>query len=531
MKVAFRVDASVRMGVGHLMRCLTLAEALHERGAKIQFVCREHKGNLIALLQQRAMPVTVLPAPSINDTTPSEDYAVWLGVTLAEDAEQTIKALNSERPDWLVVDHYGLDVEWEQRLRSYAGKLMVIDDLANRRHDCNVLLDQNYSAEGEQRYAGLIQDTCKLLVGPRYALLRPEYAAYRKTLRAREDKVSRVLVFFGGSDPQNMTGMALEALSHADLKHLDVDVVIGANNPHREALERQSRERPKTTIYGPRPHLADLMAQADLAIGAGGATTWERMCLGLPTVVISIAENQRPASEALAVAKLIQYAGLFSDIKTDTLTQLIKQVSHATEKLAELCTQSQRQVDGLGTLRVAETMCPSASNEIYLRPASEEDIALYWHWANDREVRNNAMDTKAISWATHQAWFAHKLIAATSRLFVLEVAGLPVGQIRFDKVAGEALIDYSLDAIVRGRGWGSKLLALGIDLIRKDGPLRLRAEVKAGNHGSSAVFLRMGFTEISRYGVSAVRSFYSNPVSLSSLDARAVLGLGGSSHE
>lgn len=506
MKVAFRVDASTRMGIGHFMRCLTLAEALREHDVQTRFICREYTGNLIALLQQNAIPVTVLPAPAINDTS-GEDYVAWLGVTQAEDAEQTIEALNGERPDWLVVDHYGLDVEWEQRLRPHANKLMVIDDLANRCHDCEVLLDQNYSAVGEQRYAGLVPDTCKLLVGPRYALLRPEYAAYRKTLRARDGQVRRVLVFFGGTDPQNATGLALEALSHPDLKHLDVGVVIGANNPNREVLERQSRERPQTKIYGSRPHLADLMVGADLAIGAGGATTWERMCLGLPSIIISIAENQRPASEALEKAKLIHYAGHFSNIKTNHLTQLLRQQSHDTEKLAELSTQNRLQVDGLGALRLVEVLCPSDINEIRLRSASDEDIVGYYNWANDPDVRKNAINTDPISWPTHQAWFTSKLHDAKSQLFVLEAAGLPVGQIRFDKEGGEAHIDYSLDPIVRGRGWGLRLLALGIDRMRQIEPVRFRAEVKAGNEVSAAVFLRNGFTEISNVSA-GYRSFY-----------------------
>ena len=506
MKVVFRVDASTRMGIGHFMRCLTLAEALRERGVQTRFICREHTGNLIALLQQKAIPVTALPARAINDIS-GEDYAAWLGVTQTEDAEQTIETLSGERPDWLVVDHYGLDVEWEQRLRPHASKLMVIDDLANRCHDCDVLLDQNYSVVGEQRYAGLVPDTCKLLVGPRYALLRPEYATYRKTLRARNGQVRRVLLFFGGCDPQNATGMALEVLSHPDLKHLDVDVVIGANNPNREALERQSRERPQTTIYGLRPYLADLMAQADLAIGAGGATTWERMCLGLPTIVISIAENQRPASEALAKAKLIYFAGHFSRIKTDQLAQLLKRYCYDAENLTELSTQNQLQVDGLGTLRLVEVLCPSDINEIRLRPASDEDIVGYYNWANDPAVRKHAVNTSAISWATHQAWFASKLHDVNSQLFVLEAAGLPVGQIRFDKEGGEAHVDYSLDPIVRGRGWGLRLLALGIDRVRQIEPVKLRAEVKAGNEVSAAVFLRNGFTETSNVSA-GYRSFY-----------------------
>jgi UDP-2,4-diacetamido-2,4,6-trideoxy-beta-L-altropyranose hydrolase len=387
------------------------------------------------------------------------------------------------------------------------------------------LLDQNYSAEGEHRYADRVPGSCKLLIGPRFALIRPEYAANRKTRFARDVLLKRVLVFFGGSDPQNMTGLALEALSQAAFCHLDVDVVIGANNAHRNILEKQASERPQTTVYGSRAHLADLMSQADLAIGAGGATTWERMCLGVPTVVISIAENQRPASEALARAKLVYYAGHFSGINTDQLTHLLDDFSRHADKIVEMSTQSQLQVDGLGALRMVETMCPTTVREIRLRKAREEDASHYWHWANDPTVRSSAMDTSPIPWVTHQQWFANKLHSNGSRLFVLEAKGLPIGQVRFDDLGHETQIDYSLDSIVRRRGWATRLIALGVDLIQREGPVRLRANVKTGNLPSASVFLQMGFKEVTSTTQAAnkVRSFLSNPASSNRLRERDVL--------
>lgn len=497
MKVVFRVDSSTRMGIGHLMRCLTLAKALRERAIQTQFICRELAGNLIALLQQNAIPVTVLPTPSGNDTTSNEDYAAWLGVTQETDAKQTIKVLNCDKPDWLIVDHYGLDIEWEQYLRPHIVKLMVIDDLANRHHDCDLLLDQNYSPDVEKRYAGLVPESCELYIGPRYALLRAEYAAYRKTIRDRTGLAERVLIFFGGTDSKNMTGLTLEALTHPNLTHLNVDVVIGANNPHMKAIEQQVLLRPLTKLHGHRPHLADLMTQADLAFGAGGATTWERMCLGLPTVVISLAENQRPASEALAEAKLVQYAGHFSNITLTQLTQELQQLSHNAERLADLSTQNLLQVDGLGALRMVEVICPSSKKQIRLRSACKEDIYLYYNWANEHEVLKNAHNRSTISWKTHQTWFADKLHDINSHLFVLEETGLPLGQIRFDRDGDEARIDYSLDKIVRERGWDSLLVALGADLMQQIEPVRLCAKVKAGNEVPSAIFLSLGLTETS----------------------------------
>ncbi|MFA6901897.1 MAG: UDP-2,4-diacetamido-2,4,6-trideoxy-beta-L-altropyranose hydrolase [Gallionellaceae bacterium] len=494
MKVVFRVDASTRMGIGHLMRCLTLAESLRERGGQLRFICREHTGNLIALLQQKAMPVTVLPAPAVNDTTTSEDYAAWLGVTQAEDAEQTIEALNGEKPDWLVVDHYGLDVEWERGLRPHVSNLLVIDDLANRRHDCDVLLDQNYAVKSEQRYAGLVSDTCRMLLWPRYALLRPEYRAYRRTLGARDGHVKRALVFFGGTDPQNVTGMTLEALSHPELKHLEVDVVVGANNPHRMSIEQQVLHRPHTTQHESRPHLADLMAQADIALGAGGATTWERMCLGLPTVLVAIAENQSPAAEALAANHLIIYAGKTSAVSAENLSKEIVALISNASRLAALCEQNELMVDGYGALRISEVMLPTDIADIRLRVACQEDVVTYFNWANDPEVRKNAIHTAPIPWLTHKEWFAKRLKDPCSHMYVMEAAGLPVGQIRFEREGNEARIDYSLDALVRGRGWGERLVSLGLAQMQQTEHIRLLAEVKAGNEASRSVFLRLGFT-------------------------------------
>ncbi|MCG3770536.1 MAG: UDP-2,4-diacetamido-2,4,6-trideoxy-beta-L-altropyranose hydrolase [Nitrosomonadaceae bacterium] len=512
MKVVFRVDASSRMGIGHLMRCVTLAEALRERGADACFICRAHPCNLIELLRRQAMPVTVLPAPEQTPEVNSEEFATWLGVTQDEDAAQTIEALHGDRPDWLVVDHYGLAAGWELRLRPYTAKLMGIDDLANLRHECDLLLNQNYSDEGENRYRGLVSEKCSLLLGPRYALLRPEYEACRRTLQPRSRVVRRVLVFFGGSDPYNMTSLALEVLSAPEFQHLEVDVVVGANNAQRIALEEQVLARPLTNMYGDRPHLTDLMAHADLAIGAGGGTTWERICLGLPSLVVSIADNQRPACEALARAELIQHIGSFRDARSTDLVDALKGWIGKRERLLTCSTQSQLLVDGLGALRLAEVLHPTHANELRLRPACPDDVGLYFNWANDPEVRRQAIHSDPISWKGHQEWFANKLTDSRSRLFVLLAGALPVGQIRFDWQGDEAQIDYSLDALVRARGWGAQLVSMGSALVQQSEPVRIRAEVKVGNRSSRAIFLRLGFAQAESAQGEGYISFYLNPV-------------------
>ena len=492
MNFVFRADASLAMGTGHFMRCLALAETLRARGAQVKFVCREHAGHFIGLLDKRGIPVARLAGPSRSAATSRGVYGAWLGVTQAQDALETAESFRREKPDWLVVDSYALDVEWEARLRPHAGRLMVIDDLADRAHDCDVLLDQNYSNRSGH-YADLVPEKCRRLLGPRYALLGPKFRTYRSPLRAHRGKVETVVIFFGGSDPENASSTALEALSVPGLRHLEVDLVVGANNPHRTELERLAAARARTRIHGPLPDLASLMARADLGLGAGGVTTWERMCLGLPSVIVSIADNQRPVSQALADARLARYAGHRAEAGAVRLASILEQLNAEPATLSEMSLQGQLLVDGLGAARVAEVLLPTRAEQIRLRAADANDVVAFFNWANDPDVRVNAITTKPIPWPEHQEWFGQRVRSGASRLFVLEASGLPVGQIRFDQAAGETAIDYSLDEIVRGRGWGGRLLSMGMEIIQETGPVDLSAAVKAGNPRSHAVFRRLGF--------------------------------------
>lgn len=368
MNIAFRVDASTRMGLGHLTRCRTLAKGLQERGASVHFVCRAHQGHQIQMLEAEGYSVSSLPK-ALEQTATDGDYAAWLGVSQDQDADETLAALNTltrsgkhAKWDWLIVDHYGLDRAWEQRLRSVSKQILVIDDLANREHDCDVLLDQNFSRLPDERYAKLLPKHAQALLGPDFALLHSQYAMTRQTLERCTahmgvvNPVRRILVFFGGTDPENLTGRCLEALSDPALSEIVVDIVVGVNNPHIEALRRQAAARGATHLHEPRPHLADLMAEANLAIGAGGTTTWERCCLELPSLVISVAENQQPVCNALAAANIIEYLGNYKEVEIEDITRAIKQLVNDTARCQRLTKKSSALVDGLGAQRVVDAM-------------------------------------------------------------------------------------------------------------------------------------------------------------------------------
>ena len=335
MLVAIRVDASVFIGTGHVMRCLTLAGELRDRGARVLFISRLLDGNLCDFISRSGFELRPLPAPPAEaDCSSQLSQVAWLAREWAADAEATGAALPATpRADWLIVDHYALDARWEGALRASVGRIMAIDDLADRPHDCNLLLDQNLYEDMQQRYDGLLPGHCRRLLGPQYALLRAEFKEASKGLRRRDGSVGRLLIFFGGSDADNATAKALEALRLLDAPQLAADVVVGGSNPHREELRQRCAAMKNVAFHCDIKNMASLMAQADLAIGAGGGATWERCFLGLPAITLVAAQNQLATTLAVAKAGAAWNLGWQHEVDARALCQALR---HALQHPQEL---------------------------------------------------------------------------------------------------------------------------------------------------------------------------------------------------
>lgn len=312
--ICFRADATISMGTGHVMRCLTLAGELARRGAQCVFAS----------------------APGIGELVPAA-----LAYPIVTPDKLPFGA------DLVVVDHYGIGAIEEARIRSQSQAVMVIDDLPERRHHCDVLLDQTFGRAAEE-YSRLVPNTCRVLVGSEHALLRPQFAAAREASLARRDgSLRRLLVSLGGTDSDNVTGAVLEAIAQSRLP-LAVDVVMGAKAPHLEAVKAMAAALPGATLHVGVSDMAGLMAQADLAVGAGGTSTWERCCLGLPTLMLVIADNQRD------VARLVARAGAAEIVPVGGIADVLMTLT--PERLAALSAASARLCDGQGARRVADLL-------------------------------------------------------------------------------------------------------------------------------------------------------------------------------
>ena len=340
MKFAFRTDASLQIGSGHVMRCLTLADALRERGAQSTFICRSHAGHLVDLIRQRGHTAKELaPADDVYTVPADPCHAQWLGTDWASDAQQTQQVLGDQVVDWLVVDHYALDRRWEQTLRPHTRRIMAIDDLADRPHDCDLLLDQNLGRKPKD-YGGLLSTHTQTLIGPAYALLRPEFTQWRdySLKRRAQPQLKNLLITMGGVDQANATGQVLEALSRCQLPtDLRITVVMGPIAPWLAQVQAQAAAMPRPTqVLSGVSNMAQLMAESDLCIGAAGGSAWERCCLGLPTLVLILAANQQAGAIALQA-----YGAAWLAADTDQLIEQLTALFNPDKAVAILSEMSQ----------------------------------------------------------------------------------------------------------------------------------------------------------------------------------------------
>jgi len=364
MKIAFRADASFEIGAGHIMRCLTLAEALQDKGTTVVFACREHPGDLCDLICEKGFTVFRLamgygatqdPDKIRNSrkSTPQLAHAHWLGIEQDTDARQTMEALAPGSVwDWLIVDHYALDIHWESAMRKITKNIMVIDDLADRRHDCEIILDQNLFEDRLNRYSGLVGSNTLQLFGPEYALLRKAFSDHRPCrIRDIPDK-KQMVIGFGGVDMSNAAGKVISYLKDELNRHMDIKVVAGMANPNFQSLTETCMGFESIALFREVNCMAQLYSGAYIAIGGGGVSALERCALGIPSLIYSVAENQVNPSIQLSRIGAAVYMGKIEDIKRNTLIETLHRLINDTDAWLEISQRAMETVDANGTSRI-----------------------------------------------------------------------------------------------------------------------------------------------------------------------------------
>lgn len=359
-KILFRADASITIGTGHVMRCLTLAAALRKSGCEIFFLCKDLKGNMAETIEKNGFQANLLPLSNNNQNTTHSTMSIWSEADQTKDFDACRPFLQNFQPDMIIIDHYSLDKNWHKQARNYTKHIFVIDDLADRSHDCDFLLDQTYGVD-ENRYKDLVPMHCVNFIGSQFALLREEYSAGRKAVlesRKQKNSIETILISFGGSDPDNISLLALNACEMLyPAKKFIIDLVLGPSNQNQvELKEFIDKSQLDVSLHINTNNMADLMMKADLALGAGGTTTWERCCLALPSIVVCLADNQRDTINALEKKGAIINAGNAAGLSAKKLSEMINELFQNPSRINVMQQISSEICDGTGAEKIVSSL-------------------------------------------------------------------------------------------------------------------------------------------------------------------------------
>jgi UDP-2,4-diacetamido-2,4,6-trideoxy-beta-L-altropyranose hydrolase len=457
------------------MRAIAIGQRWKDLGGEVVCVSHRHPPAIDKRLRSEGFSIRFIGAPPGSEG----------------DATETAGTAASIQAGWVVVDGYVFGGEYQKILKEQGCRVLFIDDYGHAEHySADIVLNQNLSAR-EEMYIHRDPGT-RLLLGPRYALIRREFGEKRRPVREIGEKVGRLLVSLGGSDPENVTLTVIRALEHLGQSAPHALVVVGEANLHRDDIEAALKVVPDHTCICGGDDMAALMATADAAISGAGSTTGELLFMGVPFLALILAENQAEVAQALGSRGLAWNLGEARCLSPGNLAMVLRKFLSSPKIRAELSDKGRNVVDGFGTARIVMHLY---GDPLWLRMAEGRDCDQIWSWANDPVVREASFHPEPIPLADHEVWFRGKLVDARSLIFIaMNHEDQPVGQIRFDIRGDEAEVDYSIDGRFRGQGLGTHLLRAGLgELHRKSGVRVVRGLVKTGNLPSIRSFEEAGF--------------------------------------
>ncbi len=476
MKLFIRVDASTEIGTGHVMRCLALAQAWQDADGQVIFLMATEAPDFKTRLKAEGMEVIYLP----------------IQIGSAEDAEETAKLARQFNANWVVVDGYHFGAKYQEIIKESELKLLFIDDYGHaKQYHADIILNQNIHAD-EELYSNR-QPYTQLLLGTSYTLLRREFWQWREWQRSLSLIATKLLVTLGGADPDNVTLKVIQGLQQVEVEGLEAIVVVGGSNPHYEQLRSASQEsRFPIQLKRNVTNMPELMAWADVAITAAGSTSWELAFMGLPSIFLILADNQRLIAEKLGAMGVVVNLGSHENVSSVQIASEVAQLMIATERREKMTRCSQELVDGQGSSRVLSYI---KDKFFQLRSVQQNDCRLLWKWSNAPEVRAVSFCSKSILWEDHVQWFKSKLMNPNCIFYIaINKNDVPIGQIRYDIENSEAIVSMSIDPNFRNQDYGSSLIKLACKKLFSDFDVnRINAYIKLSNQASVRAFFKAGF--------------------------------------
>lgn len=482
--LVIRADADTKIGTGHVMRCLALAQAWQARGGKITFLSCFPDLTLRRRIKAAGFDFKEADGPH-PDATDLQSILAALD-RVSSDAAQ---------PAWVVLDGYHFDVSYQSALRAAGYRVMVIDDTAHLPYyDADIILNHGANAPW-LAYSGA--PNTLLLLGTRYALVRAEFERWIGLEKHCPKVPHNILVTLGGSDPANATIKVVEALRRIDLQGSEARVVVGPMSAHFEELQAvigapSGKVRLETDVTD----ISPLLAWADLAVAAGGTTCWELAFMKVPALILILAENQVGVGAVVEEFGVAQTLGRAEDLTAAKIATALRVLMNDWRSREEMARRGRILVDGHGVKRVLDVMMqPKGGQNLRLRPAGQEDGLLIWEWANDPKTRKNSFSSNPISWSNHESWYEKRLASTDSCIWILEYRQVAVGQIRYDRINSDtAQISFSVAPNYRGRNLGAELLQHSAPLAcEKLGVRWLEGVTFVDNVASNHAFLKAGF--------------------------------------
>lgn len=503
----FRCDSSAQIGSGHFRRCVSLAKTLKDYNARCIFITQDLQGSVYTTFSDEVEILLMDPLSELEDINYEIELEDDLQISDADKFIRLIRLTGISHVDWVIVDSYSLGESWQKRVSSAWPNckplICAINDFEDRRFFADIIINQNLFDYKSSKYRLLAKhQKTKMLLGPSYALIDEEFREVRRTQCSNSDvhRIQTVLVSFGGGNHDSLLGTLVPIFRSNEFENIDFHIAVSSESALEMPVEESTRTN--VVIHKGLNSILPLMEMSDLGIGAIGGSTWERACLGIPSILIPVAENQSKAIKFIqksGIAHIIEANVLNAQKTPFLLKECLSSIVNSKEQIGSMKKAGLRLCDGWGTSRVSFAMSGN-SRHLRLREATISDLELYYTWVNDPLVRLTSFSSEPVDYNVHSEWFYSRIKSKECLMYVcMGPKNLPVGQVRFDRInTGFVRISYSLDVFARGMGLASTMLGLAMSRLYStwDTQFTLIAELKSTNIASLKTLKSVGFREV-----------------------------------